>query len=256
MIHTRIFKSPGAAARALADDLIRVVKAHPNAVLGLPTGRTPVPFYRELVKAHRESRLNLSRVTTFNLDEFVGVRSSDPRSYRAFMQRQLFEHVNLARRKINFLDGMADDIERECRRYERAIARAGGIDLMILGLGTNGHIGFNEPGRFLIAATHRTRLTPATRRANAALFNFRMADVPREALSIGIATILRARRIVLLATGAGKARCVERMLIGPVTPALPASFLQLHQNVAVWLDRAAARRVAGHAPLSRRAELP
>ena len=200
-------------------------------------------FYRELVKASRADRLDLAGVTTFNLDEFVGIPSSDPGSYRAFMQRQFFGQVNLARRKINFLNGVADDTERECRRYERAIARAGGIDLMILGLGINGHIGFNEPGRFLIAATHRTRLTQATRRANAALFNFRMADVPREALSIGIATILRARRIVLLATGARKSRCVERMLTGPVTPALPASFLQLHQHTEVWLDRAAAQRL-------------
>jgi glucosamine-6-phosphate deaminase len=243
VIHTRIFISPGAAARALADAVVRAVAAQPRLVLGLPTGRTPVPFYRELVKAYRENRLDLARVTTFNLDEFVGVPPTHPGSYRAFMQRQLFGQVNLAPRKINFLDGMAVDSERECRRYERAIARAGGIDVMILGLGTNGHIGFNEPGRFLIAATHRTRLTQATRRANAALFDFRMADVPREALSIGIATILRARRIVLVATGAGKGRCVERMLTGPVTPALPASFLQLHPNTEVWLDRAAARRL-------------
>jgi glucosamine-6-phosphate deaminase len=227
----------------LAQDVIRAVGAHPRLVLGLPTGRTPVLFYRELVKASRAKRLDLAGVTTFNLDEFVGIPPSDPGSYRAFMQRQFFGQVNLARRKINFLNGVADDTERECRRYERAIARAGGIDLMILGLGINGHIGFNEPGRFVIACTHRTRLTPATRRANAALFNFRMADVPREALSIGIATILRARRIVLLATGAGKSRCVERMLTGPVTAALPASFLQLHQHTEVWLDRAAARRL-------------
>jgi glucosamine-6-phosphate deaminase len=256
VIHTRIFLSPGAAARALADEVVRAVASCPGLVLGLPTGRTPVPFYRELVNAYQENRVNLSRVTTFNLDEFIGVRPSDPRSYRAFMQRQLFDHVNLARRRINFLNGMSDDSERECRRYERAIARAGGIDLMILGLGINGHIGFNEPGRFLIADTHQTRLTPATRRANAALFNFRVTEVPREALSIGIATILRARRIVLLATGAGKARCVERMLTGPVTSALPASFLQLHQHASVWLDRGAARRLGAHRLLSRRAELP
>jgi len=243
VVQTSIFKSPGAAARALAADVTRAVEAHPRLVLGLPTGRTPVPFYRELVRAHQEQGLSLSGVTTFNLDEFIGVPASDPRSYRAFMERQLFGHVDLAPRKINFLDGMADDTDRECSRYERVIARAGGIDIMILGLGTNGHIGFNEPGRFLIADTHRTRLTATTRRANAALFKFRMADVPREALSIGIATILRARRIVLLATGATKARCVERMLTGPVTCALPASFLQLHERVEVWLDRAAARRL-------------
>ena len=135
------------------------------------------------------------------------------------------------------------DVQRECDRYERAIDRAGGIDLQILGLGTNGHIGFNEPARALVARTHCSRLKPATRRANAPLFGNRVGAVPREALSMGMATILHARRIVLLATGSTKARCVERMIAGPVTPRLPASFLQLHRHVEVWLDRAAAARL-------------
>ncbi len=135
--------------------------------------------------------------------------------------------MDLKRSHIQFLDGAARDVKAECARYERAIARAGGIDLQILGLGANGHIGFNEPGRALVARTHCTALTPVTRRANAPRFN-RLADVPHEALSMGMATILRARRIVLIATGGAKARCVQRMVEGPVTPQLPGSILQLH----------------------------
>ncbi len=209
-------------------------------MLGLPTGRTPIPLYRELVRLHQGGRADFSRATTFNLDEFIGLDSRNPRSYRVFMQRHLFDHVDVAPRRIHFLNGAARDVARECDRYERAIRRAGGIELQILGLGMNGHIGFNEPARALVARTHATRLTPGTRRANAALFGGRVSAVPREALSMGMATILQAERIVLVATGASKARCVERMINGPVTPRLPASFLQLHRNAAVWVDRAAA----------------
>jgi glucosamine-6-phosphate deaminase len=156
------------------------------------------------------------------------------------MQRHLFDGVNLSPKRIQFLNGQTRDADRECRRYERAIDRAGGIGLQILGPGANGHIGFNEPARALVARTHATRLKPATRRANAALFDNRASAVPREALSMGMATILHAKRIVLLATGAAKAGCVQRMIEGPVTPRLPGSFLQLHRCAEVWLDRAAA----------------
>jgi glucosamine-6-phosphate deaminase len=151
--------------------------------------------------------------------------------------------VNLAPRRIHFLNGMAADADAECRRYERSIARAGGIDLMILGLGRNGHIGFNEPGTSVNAAAHRARLAPATRRANLPLFGGVAADVPRVGLTMGIATMLQARRIVLVATGTGKAGVVARMVTGPVTPRLPASFLQLHSAAELWLDRAAAARL-------------
>jgi len=219
-----------------------MLRAAPRSVLGLPTGRTPIPLYHELAALYAAGRVDFSRATTFNLDEFVGLDAADPRSYHAFMRQHLFARVNL--RRTHVLDGAAADLDRECDRYERAIARAGGIDVQILGLGANGHIGFNEPARALHARTHRTRLRPATRRANAFLFAGRAAAVPREALSMGMATILHARRVVLIATGAAKARCVERMVNGPVTPALPASFLQLHRHAEVWLDRAAAVRLA------------
>ncbi len=241
MTCVRVFRSADALARALAEDIARHLSKSPRLVLGLPTGRTPIPFYRDLVRLYHARRVDFSRATTFNLDVFVGLARDDPRSYRAFMQRHLFDHVNVAPRRIHFLNGAARDLARECARYERAIRRAGGIDIQILGLGLNGHIGFNEPARSLIARTHRTHLTAATRRANAALFGNRANAVPRDAVSMGMATILQARRVVLIATGASKARCVTRMVSGPVTPRLPASFLQLHANAEVWLDRAAAR---------------
>ena len=241
----RVFPTQDSAARALAADVAAAVRAQPALVLALPTGRTPISFYRYLTALHREKRVDFSRVTAFNLDEFVDIGPSDPRSYRAYMQRHLFDHVNLSPRRIHVLNGIASDVEAECRRYERAIARAGGVDVMILGLGRNGHVGFNEPARFLIARTHLAKLAAATREANRALFGSRVGDVPRSALSIGIGTILSARRIILVATGAGKSRSVERMVNGPVTPELPASFLQLHAAVDLWLDGASARRLRG-----------
>lgn len=243
----RSFASPAAAARSLARDVARELTQNPALVLGLPTGRTPVPLYAELAALYAAGRADFSRATTFNLDEFLGVPASDARSYRAFMQRHLFGHVNLSPRRINFLDGATDDADAECARYERRVERAGGMDLLILGLGVNGHIGFNEPGRALTAATHRTRLTAATRRSNVELFDHRLRDVPREALSMGMGTILRARRIVLLATGASKARTVKRLVCGPISPEVPASFLQLHRAVEVWVDRAAGAALSADA---------
>jgi glucosamine-6-phosphate deaminase len=241
-VRLRVFSTPAAAAGALARAVAHALSANPRLVLGLPTGRTPIPLYRRLAGLHRSGRADFSRATTFNLDEFLGLPAHHPGSYHAFMQRELFDHVNLRPARTHFLDGAARDVERECARYERLIADTGGIDLQILGLGTNGHIGFNEPASALIARTHRTALRPATRRANAALFRDG-ATVPREALSMGMATILQARRIVLLATGRAKARCVERTINGPVTTRVPASFLQLHGAAEVWLDGAAASRL-------------
>jgi glucosamine-6-phosphate deaminase len=231
----REFHTAEAAARALAREVGSAIEANPRLVLGLPTGRTPVPFYRELTACCGRRRIDFSRVTTFNLDEFVGLHAADPRSFRAYMQRHLFDHVTISPRRIHFLNGAAPDPLAECRRYERVIARAGGLDLVILGLGVNGHIGFNEPGDTLIARTHRTKLAASTRRANEAGF----VIPPREALTMGMATILRSRRIVVLATGRGKARVVSRMVNGPITTRLPASFLQLHRSVEVWVDRGA-----------------
>ena len=233
-----------AAAAALARQIAAAVAATPTLVLGLPTGRTSVPLYREIVRLFAAGAVDLSRVTTFNLDEFVGVDPGHPGAYRHFMREQLFAHVNVPEERINFLDGRVKDLEAECARYERAIAGAGGIDLQVLGIGTNGHIGFNEPARELHARAHKVVLHESTRRTNAALFGGRVEEVPRAALSVGMATILQARAIALLATGKSKARCIERVVKGSVTTRVPASFLQLHPRVELVLDEPAASRLS------------
>jgi glucosamine-6-phosphate deaminase len=237
------FADDDALSVALATYVLETIVKQPALVLGLPTGRTPLGLYRELRERSGGNRIDWSRVRTFNLDEFAGLDPSHPNSYRAYMQAELFDHVPIDAANIGFLDGAAPDLKAECRRYEDAIESAGGIDLQILGIGANGHIGFNEPAPSLQARAHRAVLLPETRHSNASLFGNDPEAVPREALSMGMATILHARRIVLLATGSMKARCVERMIDGPVTPRLPASFLQLHRHVDIWLDRAAARNL-------------
>ncbi len=241
----RVFADERAVADALAVIVVSAVRDAPRSVLGLPTGRTPVLLYNELVQRSRAGTLDLSNVITFNLDEFLGLPATHPGSYRHFMEHHLFGHLGEHRPHAHILDGTAADPEAECARYEAAIAEAGGIDLQILGLGTNGHIGFNEPGPELMARTHRVTLRPETRRSNAALFGGDPEAVPREALSMGMATILQARRIVLIATGDSKAGCVRKMIEGPLTTMLPASFLQLHSRVEVMLDEPAARDLNG-----------
>ena len=237
-----VFRDAATAARVLAERLADLLQAEPRTVFGLPTGRTPVALYRELVRLSSTRHLDWSKASTFNLDEFVGVPSGEPGSYRRFMQDHLFSHVSLHPSRIHFLDGTADP-DAECRRYEEAIAEAGGIDVQILGIGTNGHIGFNEPAAGLQARTHRVQLTEGTRRSNADLFGGDVSRVPAEALSMGMATILQARSIVLLAHGESKAGCVAGVVRGPLTTELPASFLQLHADVELILDQAAAARL-------------
>lgn len=229
-----------ALAETLARRLVDLIRRQPDAVLGLPTGRTPLALYAALRALSAAERLDWSRVRTFNLDEFVGLGARDEGSYRRFMAGQLFEHVNLSPEHIHFLDGRTADTHAECMRYECEIERAGGIDLQILGIGANGHIGFNEPGPALHARTHRVALLERSRADNAWWFGGDIARVPREALSMGMATILGAREVVLMATGEGKAEAVARMIEGPITTELPASFLQLHPRVTVMVDRAAA----------------
>jgi glucosamine-6-phosphate deaminase len=238
-----IFPDARTVARELAARIGRALKEKPGLVLGLPTGRTPLLLYEELVRLHKAGDADFSGVTTFNLDEFLGIPSSHPSSYRSFMYRYLFDHVNVDPARTNFLDGAAPDPVEECERYERAIDRAGGIDLQILGVGTNGHIGFNEPAEVLHARTHRVQLRPETRRSNAALFDGDPGKVPAEALSMGMGTILQARQAVLIATGETKADCVERLINGPITTMLPASFLQLHRDADIFLDRDAAKKL-------------
>jgi len=225
-----------ALARRVADAL----GEKPDVVLGLPTGRTPVEMFAELRRLHAVGDADFGRAVTFNLDEFAGVDRSHPGSFRQYMENHLFQAVNLAPERIHFLNGAAADLDAECSRYEREIEAAGGLDVQILGIGANGHIGFNEPADELVSRTHRVRLAETTRRDNAALFGGDPSNVPREALSMGMGTILKADRLVLVATGERKARCIDRTINGPLTPHVPASFLQLHRRVDLYLDRAAA----------------
>jgi glucosamine-6-phosphate deaminase len=239
-----VFPDARTAARVVAARLVAAVEDNPSLVLGLPTGRTPVALYDELARTTASRKVNWSSVTTFNLDEFAGLPPEHPASYRQFMEQHLFRHLNLQPERINFLIGTADPIE-ECRRYESAIAAAGGIDIQILGIGTNGHIGFNEPGSELQSRTHRTPLRPETRRSNATLFGGDPTAVPAEALSMGMATILQARSVILMANGHSKAGCIGRVVNGPLTTELPASFLQIHHDVDIILDAAAAKDLHG-----------
>jgi glucosamine-6-phosphate deaminase len=238
-----IFPDERSLARTLAREVAAHLSAQPRLVLGLPTGRTPLPLYEELAALHAAGATDYRRASSFNLDEFLGLPPDHPGSYRSYMERYLFRHINLPRRRAHFLDGHARDPIAECARFEDAILHAGGIDLQILGIGANGHIGFNEPASHLSPWSHRVKLTAASRRANAGFFAGDMQQVPREALSMGVATILRARAIVLIATGAGKAGVVARMVEGPVTTEVPASLLQLHREVEVLLDDAAASKL-------------
>ncbi|MEP7116275.1 MAG: glucosamine-6-phosphate deaminase [Acidobacteriota bacterium] len=212
------------------------LRSQPSLVLGLPTGRTPVALYAALVAAG----LDWSQVRTFNLDEFAHLPPGDAGSFRSFMDAHLFSKVNLAPANIGFLRGDAADERAECARYEQAIQRAGGIDLLLLGLGANGHIGFNEPGPELQAPTHPVSLHGSTRLANADRFGGDPARVPERALTIGMGQVLRARHVVLMATGAAKEAAVAAMTSGPLTTGCPASWLQVHPDLTLVLDREAA----------------
>jgi glucosamine-6-phosphate deaminase len=238
-----VFPTAAKAASAAADIVAQVLGDRRHPVLALPTGQTALPFYESLVALHKSGRADFARTTTFNLDEFVGLDRRDSRSYRAFMQRHLFDRVNLPGRRAHLFDGAASNPSAAAARFERQIARAGGFDLAVLGLGRNGHLALNEPARALHARSHLARLRPETRRANAIEFEGRWRDVPTHALTMGMATMLNARSIVLLALGAHKAAVVARALTGPVSTLCPASLLQLHPDVTVCCDRDAAAKL-------------
>jgi glucosamine-6-phosphate deaminase len=227
-----------AVAVAAVDVVERVVAQRPNAVLALPTGRTPIAFYAELVERERASRIDLSQVRSFNLDEWAGIPATHPASYSPFMEEQLYSRLRNRPTHCSMLDGMAANLDAECARYETAIRDAGGIDLAVLGIGNNGHIGFNEPGTPFDARTHVAEVALVTRENNA--YSFPDGQPPSRAITVGIATILDSRSILLLVTGASKAGILERALAGPVDPQIPASVLQRHPNVVIIADAAAA----------------
>lgn len=235
-----IFETATDVSRAVARRVADALRRTPDLVLGLPAGRTPVETYTELCRLHGAGEVSFAQATVFLLDEFVGLDASHAGSFRRFLTEHLLARVDLDPNRTHSLNGVAPDADVECERYEETIAASGGLDLLLLGIGVNGHVGFNEPGETLAARTHRVMLLDATRGENAAPFGGDPARVPEEALSIGMGTILRAETIVMIATGEHKASAVAGMLRGPVTTTLPASFLQLHRRVEVYLDRAAA----------------
>ena len=239
----RVFRTAKEAAHAAAAAVAEQLTRKPASVLGLPTGRTSLAVYDELVRLHESGGADFSHAHTFNLDEFAGLPGNHKRSYCAFMQKHLFARINLPHGHIHFLNGGANDHTAECARFEAELAAVGGMDLLLLGIGTNAHIGFNEPSRSLHARSHKTRLALATRKANVSLFGGRLDRVPREALTMGIGTMLDARAIALIATGREKAKAIASMFGGVISTERPASVLQLHPNVDVIVDLPAAEKL-------------
>lgn len=231
-----VFASGALASRAVAEFVVRTVAITRDAVLGLPTGRTMVPVYSEIGRLHSRGRADFSQVTSFNLDEFIGLPIAHPGRYQTFMERHLFGRINIRQAATHYPEARSGGAA-----YDALIAQSGGLDLCLVGIGANGHIGFNEPAPYLERGTHRVRLLPSSRRANAYLFGGDLRRVPRYAMSMGIGTLLGARSVLLLATGRDKAHIVGRAFGGRITTRVPASLLQAHPNVLIVLDRAAAR---------------
>jgi len=219
--------------------IARLLRQKPRAVLGLATGSTPVLLYKELIRLHREEGLDFSGVTTFNLDEYLGLAPEHPASYHHFMQENLFRHINIAPENTHIPDGQATDVPATCRAYEEKIQAAGGIDLQILGIGGDGHIGFNEPSSSLTSRTRIKSLTQRTRQDNAPFFE-KPEDIPQHVITMGVGTIMDAREIVLLAFGQGKAAPISATVEGPITASVPASILQFHSKATLLLDEEAA----------------
>ena len=229
IIHAKDYKD---MSRKAANIISAQVILSPSCVLGLATGSTPVGAYQQLVEWYRKGDIDFSIVTSVNLDEYCGITGENPQSYRYFMNTNLFDHVNINKEKTHVPNGMAEDFDAECRRYDELIASVGGINLQLLGIGHNGHIGFNEPGRAFEKTTHRVKLGESTIRANARFFAS-MDEVPKEAVTMGIKSIMQAKKILLIASGEDKREIMEKALFGPVTPDVPASILQLHPDLTV-----------------------
>lgn len=211
----------------------------PRSVLGLATGSTPLPIYRELISMWHRGVIDFKNVVTYNLDEYVGLGPGHPCSYRRFMQENLFDHINVPQGNIHIPNGLAQDVDAECAAYDAAISAAGRLDLQLLGLGANGHIGFNEPAAVFTTHSYCVKLSEQTLKDNRRFFEDG-APMPTHALTMGIASIMQAKRIVLVATGKNKAAAVRAMIEGPVDPMVPASILQMHRHATILLDADAA----------------
>ncbi len=234
--------SPEAACRYVAGRIASLLAAKPATVLGLATGSTPVGVYRELIQLHQRGEADFSQAAAFNLDEYLGLSPEHPASYRHFMQENLFRQVNFDPARTFIPSGTTSDVTAACAEYEARIKEYGGIDLQLLGIGGDGHIGFNEPSSSLSSRTRLKTLTPRTREDNARFFS-RLEEVPHHVLTMGVGTIMEAREIFLLAFGEGKADAIAATVEGPVTANVPASVLQFHQTAKIVIDEAAAAKL-------------
>lgn len=231
-----IIQTTAEASTAIASRVItHLLREKPDSVLGLATGATPLKLYGELIRLHREEGLDFSRVTTFNLDEYVGLAPDHPGSYARYMNENLFDAININPQNAHIPNGVASDIPAHCQAYEKAIHEAGGIDLQVLGIGTDGHIGFNEPASSPVSRTRMTTLHDQTRKDNAEYFDS-LGDVPTHAVTMGIGTILESRSCLLLAFGERKAPAVASAVEGPIVASIPASALQSHPDTRLLLD--------------------
>lgn len=211
----------------------------PNSVLGLATGSTPIKAYDHMIELYNQGAVDFSKVTTFNLDEYCNLDINDKNSYHSFMNENLFNHINIPMENINFLDGNAEDMQAECKTYEKRIKDAGGIDIQLLGIGSNGHIAFNEPADAFQRWSHVVKLKESTIKDNSRFFE-KIEDVPTEAATMGIGSIMQAKRILIIALGEKKAKAIKQVIDGHVTPQCPASILQFHKDVTLMLDKGAA----------------
>lgn len=231
-------KDPAEVGRLAADIFQELINAKPDCVLGLATGSTPLPLYRELIQREKDGKLSFAQVRSANLDEYKGLSGDHPQSYRYFMNENLFNHISIDPANTIVPDGLAEDAEAMCAEYERKIEAMGGVDIQLLGIGHDGHIGFNEPCDHFPVATHEVELEEITRQANKRFFDS-IEEVPTAAYTMGIGTVMAARKVLLLATGKDKAEIVYKSFFGPVDPMVPASILQFHGDVTVIVDEAA-----------------
>ncbi|WP_251861930.1 glucosamine-6-phosphate deaminase [Clostridium sp. Marseille-Q2269] len=229
-------------SKKAADMVASQVILKPDSVLGLATGSTPLGMYKELVNKHENEGLDFSNIKTFNLDEYYGLTKDNSQSYYYYMMNNLFNHINIDLKNTNIPNGTTNDIEKECEEYDKRIKMAGGIDIQVLGIGSNGHIGFNEPDIKFEAETHLVNLDEETIEANSRFFDSK-EEVPTKAISMGIKTIMQSKRIVLLANGKGKEEALYRAIKGKIDPTTPASILQLHNNVTLIVDKEAAAKI-------------
>ena len=225
-------KSYAELSRKAANLISAQVLSKPDSVLGLATGSTPIGTYKQLIEWYEKGDLDFSEVKSINLDEYVGLTGDHDQSYRYFMNTNLFNHVNIDKSKTNVPSGVAEDLEAECERYDALIESMGGIDLQLLGIGHNGHIGFNEPADSFVVPTHVVELGETTINANARFFSS-ADEVPKKAVTMGIKAIMQAKKVLLIANGKDKKEIVEKALYGPVTPEVPASILQFHPDLTV-----------------------